>query len=716
MTPPVGNPASLPAPITPLFVWQAARRWWKLAAPLGALLAALSVGILYLLHEPVYVAENWLRIESESPFVVFPDPEAESFVNTQIELIRSPLVLDRVVAEPDIARYPALAASDDPIAWLAARLTVAARGKSEIYVVRFQAADPQRAARIANAVVEAYFKIQSRQHALRARRVIELLEDEKQRRGQVVRRLRESIRALQGERTEADPFAGMLLSDGEAFRHPLGELRGRVTRVEVEREVLEARLAALQESAGAEPAVPEEEIELLLDRRPQLRELQEKRAAHLVRLEEIERVARRGRDDPRYLAAQELLAAGDAALAELRSELREQILAARRRQLSASRDAAMQELQARIDALALAEEALRKRYFRQLQDVRRTDARSLELEFRRTELAREEKVFELIAARALELRTESRAPARITPLREAVPPRAPARALHVKTVSLVGAASFLLPFGLVVLRERLLRRVDDSRQLWQADLAVVGEIARLPGRRGFAPATLAATRRAARDASLFEESIDSLRTCLMLAEPQVASRALAVCSAVAGEGKTSLASQLALSVARSTGEPTLLIDADLRSPDLHHVFGVENDRGLAQVLERQCGAERAIATTESNDVYLLPAGVLQTSPHKLLGDGGFDHLLAELRSTYRHILIDTSPILSASESLVLAKSADAALLCAMRDVSRIDQVQKAYERLAGTGARPLGAILNGVPTGRYAYLYGNYAYSGTPSS
>jgi capsular exopolysaccharide synthesis family protein len=202
----------------------------------------------------------------------------------------------------------------------------------------------------------------------------------------------------------------------------------------------------------------------------------------------------------------------------------------------------------------------------------------------------------------------------------------------------------------------------------------------------------------------------------MLAEPQVASRALAVCSAVAGEGKTSVASQLALSVARSTGERTLLIDADLRAPDLHHVFGVENDLGLTQVLGRRREAERAIATTWSDHVYLLPAGTLQTSPHKLFGDGGFDRLLAELRPIYRHIIIDTSPILSASESLVLAKAADAALLCVMRDASRIDQVRQAYERLASTGARPLGAILNGVPTGRYAYLYGNYASLKSPSS
>jgi polysaccharide biosynthesis transport protein len=185
---------------------------------------------------------------------------------------------------------------------------------------------------------------------------------------------------------------------------------------------------------------------------------------------------------------------------------------------------------------------------------------------------------------------------------------------------------------------------------------------------------------------------------------------LVVTSAVSGEGKTSVASQLAVSIARSSGEPTLLIDADMRSPDIHNVFDIENEPGLAQVLSHECSAKDAIVTSWSKYVHILPAGVLEASPHKLLGDGALRALLDEARKNYRHIVIDTSPILSASESLVLAKAADATLLCAMKGSSRIDQVQRAYERLVNTGARPLGTVLNGVPTGRYAYLYGIYSY------
>ena len=75
---------------------------------------------------------------------------------------------------------------------------------------------------------------------------------------------------------------------------------------------------------------------------------------------------------------------------------------------------------------------------------------------------------------------------------------------------------------------------------------------------------------------------------------------------------------------------------------------------------------------------------------------------------YRYIVIDTPPILPASESLVLARAADVCLVCAMRDVSRIDRLRRSSERLVAAGAHPVGVVLNGVPTHEYAYHYGSY--------
>jgi capsular exopolysaccharide synthesis family protein len=219
----------------------------------------------------------------------------------------------------------------------------------------------------------------------------------------------------------------------------------------------------------------------------------------------------------------------------------------------------------------------------------------------------------------------------------------------------------------------------------------------------------ASSPRIAWDLKVFEESVDSLRTSLTLSEELSEMRILAVTSAVNHEGKTSVAAQLAVSLARATQHLTLLIDGDLRSPDIHRLFEIPESPGFAEVLAGQCSLEQAIVTNWGKHVHLLPAGTLRASPHKLLGNGAREWLRSNLPNRYRYVIIDTPPVLAASEALVLAKAADACLLCTLRDVSRMGQVKKAQQRLEAAGSYPAGLVLNGLPTRTYAQRYGSYA-------
>jgi capsular exopolysaccharide synthesis family protein len=209
---------------------------------------------------------------------------------------------------------------------------------------------------------------------------------------------------------------------------------------------------------------------------------------------------------------------------------------------------------------------------------------------------------------------------------------------------------------------------------------------------------------------LFEESIDGLRTYLSLVNSLQDMKVLAVASAISREGKTSLAAQLAISMATSTGEPTLLIDGDLRSPDIHRIFGIDRGPGVVEVLKNGVPVESAIDDSFSEQLHLLPAGRCESSPHRMVGNGKFAAMIKRLREKYRHIIIDTPPILAASEALVMARAADATILCVRRDFSRVDQVQDAYSRLQGAGVNTAGAVLNGVPSRQYAYRYGSYYF------
>jgi capsular exopolysaccharide synthesis family protein len=242
-------------------------------------------------------------------------------------------------------------------------------------------------------------------------------------------------------------------------------------------------------------------------------------------------------------------------------------------------------------------------------------------------------------------------------------------------------------------------------------LNVVGEVAQLP--RGWTGPAAGVPRRRQAKLHVFEESIDSLRTSLLLPDDLRELKIVAVTSAASNEGKTSVASSLAVSVARASHQPTLLLDGDMRSPDVHRRFGIAAQPGLAEVLQGTCSLDEAIVVFGGENVHVLPAGKLTTSPHTLLGNGALTSLLQQLSARYHYIVIDTPPILAGAEALLFAKVADGCLLCALRNSSRAAQVRKASERLLASGSRLIGAVLNGIPWQRYKC---KGAYYGAPVS
>jgi capsular exopolysaccharide synthesis family protein len=225
-----------------------------------------------------------------------------------------------------------------------------------------------------------------------------------------------------------------------------------------------------------------------------------------------------------------------------------------------------------------------------------------------------------------------------------------------------------------------------------------------PGRRG--------GDRFLRDRQMFTESIEAVRVALMLSPNIHDVRTLVISSAVSREGKSSLASSLAMSLAKSTRKPTLLIDADLRCPRLHVAFGIAESPGLVDVVMGGCRLDEAVVRVAAPALDILPAGRLTSTPHDLLHREELADLLALLRTKYRYVIIDSPPILAASEALVLASAADGTLVCTMRDRSRGPQFRMACERLAASGARVLGTVFSGIPSHSWAYKYGGYGYGG----
>ena len=122
--------------MTPRFVLTALRRWWMIAAPVGLLLAAIAGAVVYLLFEPVYEAAAWFKIEERTPYLAFESKDegrSKLFFQTQIETIRSPLVLGPVIKRPEIAQMPEIARQADKVAWLAKQIKVTVGGRVGVF-------------------------------------------------------------------------------------------------------------------------------------------------------------------------------------------------------------------------------------------------------------------------------------------------------------------------------------------------------------------------------------------------------------------------------------------------------------------------------------------------------------------------------------------------------------------------------------------------------
>ncbi len=698
--------------ISPRFLMRVLSQWWYVALPTACVLALISAAILMVNFTPVYRSTAVLKIASYTPYIAYSSDEEraadpEEFTETQIELLRSPLVMEQVLASNQITELPEVASQERPVSWLSSCVRVSQVGNSELYYVHFDGPDPDNSALLANSILDEYFAVRTRDQEEKTKHVLELLAQEKETRGKLITKLREKMRELGQEVAGHNPITGMPLANRKYALAPLDKLGEMMVKAEFDRRMIEMEITAREQALENTAApVPEAQVEIALSETHELQNLRSLIAAKKEMLHRIESASAAGRDDPGYRRIEREVASYERNLQNAASRARPMIKEQLEMMAELENQDMLDQLESQLEAKKVEEAWLVERYNEQLAETSKSGDKLLELEFARNELLREEKVFHLIAERSMALQTESRAPGRVSLLQRAEPPLGPMETIPLRNLAAIILVSGCIPFGLALLWELSVRRIADADQLaQQSALPVVGEIAKLPMRLH------TITPGGSRAMNLFEESIDSLRVGLILPDQYRDVRVIAVTSAVHGEGKSSISSQLAVSLGSSTGGPVLLIDGDLRAPDVHHIFGVANDLGFTSVLEGKASLEEAIITSWSDQVHILPAGRLKRSPHKLMGYETLEQMLKELREQYRYIVIDTPPILSASEALLLGKVADGVVLSTRRNVSREVQVKTAHQRLLKAGARPLGAVFNGVPTRSYMQTYGSYGYA-----
>jgi capsular exopolysaccharide synthesis family protein len=208
----------------------------------------------------------------------------------------------------------------------------------------------------------------------------------------------------------------------------------------------------------------------------------------------------------------------------------------------------------------------------------------------------------------------------------------------------------------------------------------------------------------------------SIRTALMFSRAGSPPQRILVTSAIEGEGKTWTALHTALAFAQ-TGAMTLLIDADLRRAQCHKAFEVDNSAGLSEVLVGQLEPEDTIRHITDQNLFFLPAGSHVPNPAELLISTRMLDVLKSLSAQYQYILVDSAPLMHASDTVGIATIVDGVVLIAGAETPK-QSVRRASERLSFAGANILGVVLNRVdcnhPDHReYTRYYFSYERNGS---
>ena len=216
------------------------------------------------------------------------------------------------------------------------------------------------------------------------------------------------------------------------------------------------------------------------------------------------------------------------------------------------------------------------------------------------------------------------------------------------------------------------------------------------------------------------EQFRGLRSSIYQIRDQIPLKTIVISSGMPSEGKTFIAANLAISLARNNEMPVLLIDGDLRRPALHQLLGIGETPGLMQYLAGECepidilqrdnGGEIADARGAHaiSNIGFIPAGHGTDHSPELVGNHRIEELIACVSPHFSWIIIDSPPVLAVTDAADLARAADGVLLVARGATTKLDIAQRA--QAAFSGSRVLGFVLNAVKnaprTGSYYYYRG----------
>ena len=292
-------------------------------------------------------------------------------------------------------------------------------------------------------------------------------------------------------------------------------------------------------------------------------------------------------------------------------------------------------------------------------------------------------------------------------LLEAQAPKNPSQPRPMRSGALGGILGLILGTLLAYARDRFDDGIRDETRLKLAagTVPVLGRIPEETGKGHTRLITLRAPTSSGSEAFRTLTSNIRFLSAVHSARPEGPGELLVVSSAVAGEGKTTVATNVAVTAAR-VGLRVLLVDADLRAPKVNERFGIETPVGLSHLLAGQAELDEAVMDVGVENLQVLGAGAIPPNPAELLAGPHASNIWHQLRKEADLVVVDSAPILGVADTLELVREADTLLIVTRYRSSRVHQLSATLDRIRQVGASVDGVAWCAVPGKEATYGYG----------
>ena len=624
------------------------------------------------------------------------------YYGTQLRVLQSRSIAERVVTDLGLQHDPGFFGAPEggfepaslrvAAQTLMGRLSVDMIEDTRLVEVSITDSDPDRAALVVNAVIDAY--IQKTLEDRRASSVAALewlgeqlsnLRQELDDTEMALHRFKEEHNVLS---VSMEDRQNLVAREIEAFNDALTEARQRRIR-------LAARTERLRETVQADPLEVSVPSETEAEATQQLQEV--------IREKVAERASLASRYGPQHPRMKEL----SDEISTLREQLAGTLHGITEGALADLREARQveQDLRAAVDQAHDAGLQLNLR----------------EIEYQRLNRARENKakLYELVLARNAEtdlMRMANRNAVRIVD--SALAPTGAIRPNVPVNAGLGLLLGFVLGIALAFVIRFLDRRLKGPQDVEELGVSILGIIPRIDKEAGTGPdgrdlRDLIAHREPMSQAA---ECCRTIRTNLTFMSPDDPIQSFVVTSPTPREGKTTVASNLAISLANA-GQSVLFIDTDLRRPRVHKAFGLGNDLGVTSVALGSVSLDEAVQETVVAGLHVLSSGPIPPNPSELLHGRGFARLVEEARGKYDRVILDSPPLGAVTDAAILSTLAQGVLLVVKTEQTTRDGLKHAIRQLRHVSANILGAVVNDVdaesnPYGYYQYYRYRYASEG----